>query len=184
MDYRTVGSSFFNAVFDQVRSRIEMYGISVSFSTLTWPDNARFNGADIILDDRLTPDVRLYTLLHLFGHNVQWSSSDEMRRVGTSLQYGKLSSSDEEALRAYEREATETAVWLLHDIGIEELDQWLTDIWHWDFEYIAEVFANGVFAPQHNFDYGNIPFGQPLLVPRPVPKNFVPSRFEEGRAAN
>jgi len=184
MDYRTMNESFFTTVFDQVRRRVEAYGIRVSFDILPWPDNAQFNGADIILDDRLAPDVRLYTLLHLFGHNVQWSTSEEMRRVGTSLKFGELNPDAEQALRGYERQATEMALWLLHEIGVTQLDQWLTDIWHWDFGYIAGVFASGVYEPQHTFDYVKIPTDQPLLTPAPVPSNFIPYRFEEGRAAN
>jgi len=40
------------------------------------------NGAEIHIDEAVTAEQRLFLLAHLFGHTVQWNTSDKAYELG------------------------------------------------------------------------------------------------------
>jgi hypothetical protein len=111
-------------------------------------------------------------LLHLFGHTVQWNISEEYRRIGLATGTGK---SDEEmaAIREYERDATRYSVTLLHDVGVTDLDQWISDWCHADWTFLEHFYRTG-----ERLDVRTIyaPGCGEMLTPKPIPE-FTPQRF-------
>ncbi len=70
----------------------------------------------------LTPEERLFLLVHLFGHTAQWNLSPE----GYTLGQPQTPPVDDlllPQLIAYEREAAAYALSLLHTVGIRDLDR-------------------------------------------------------------
>src|SRR6266700_3383618 len=102
------------------------YGIRVV--TLDVPDTLTgdLDGAEIHIDFAVTPEQRLFLLAHLFGHTVQWNVSPLAFELGRP----RNPPVKEEAMPAlieYERDAASYALGMLHEVGITELDQWLSD---------------------------------------------------------
>ncbi len=161
--YRNLGRAYFAQVLEKVERRLTEYGITVirngnipEFSV------AEFDGPTIELSPKLSPEAALFTLLHLFGHIADYCS-----KGGTQLNQGGVTLDQH---HESERTASQYGLRLLHELGVIDLDQWLSDIWHWDWEYIEGVYGrNEPVQPSFSFDYEQIPYGRPLLVAQPIP---------------
>lgn len=175
-DYRTLPPTYVEEALRRVLAALPAYGIRVSFSDeLPTAASASFNGEHITVSVRANQEVALFTLIHVFGHIIQvaigeWTYPEE----GGALQ--PLSESELLQLKNKEREASEYALGFLHSLGITELDQWVSDIWQWDWQYVEAVYTEGVGpSPALEYDYVKIPYGQPTLKPRPIPPFTVKS---------
>jgi hypothetical protein len=131
------------AVYDTVERHVEeRYGIPVSISDVLDPNTGDFNGVEIKLDHDQDLDSALFVLVHLFGHTVQWNLSEEYRRLGADVRPG---ASEDELARIldYERDASRHSLALLHECGVRDLDQWLSDWWMADWRYLAHFYRTG-----------------------------------------
>jgi hypothetical protein len=118
------------------------YGVRVVTRDIPDPLTGDLNGAEIHIDYAVTPEQRLFLLAHLFGHTVQWNVSPGAFELG---QPRKPPVSEEilPALMDYEREAAGYALGLLHEIGINETDQWLADYAACDAAYLRHYYVTG-----------------------------------------
>ena len=67
----------------RVQERIEnVYGIHVVTTDVPDPFTGDLNGTEIQIDSALTPEQRLFLLLHLFGHTVQWNVNPRSLDIG------------------------------------------------------------------------------------------------------
>jgi hypothetical protein len=66
----------------------------------------------------------------------------------------------------YEREAASYALCMLHDIGITDIDQWLSDYTACDMAYLRHYYRTGEKRDFLSFRRENTPLLQPQLVPR------------------
>ncbi|MCB1008268.1 MAG: hypothetical protein KDB94_05160 [Acidobacteria bacterium] len=160
-------------VFDRLEREIERrWGIPVRISDVPDPFTGDLDGAEIAIDYDNEVEGALFLILHLFGHTVQWNAHPESRDLGTRAQ----TNPDEEALaelEAYEREACEYSLQLLHDCGVDDLDQWLADYSRCDLAYLAHFYATGKKAPFFDFWRDDTP----PLEPRAIPP-FRPQRWK------
>src|ERR1051326_8772135 len=110
------------------------YHIPVHIRDIPKPFLGDLDGSQIDIDDDTEPTERLFLILHLFGHTVQWDTSERARQIGRPL---PVPVADEllPELLAYEREAASYAVALLHELGVTDLDQWFSDIAEADLAY-------------------------------------------------
>ncbi len=158
------------------------YGIRIDFANL--PDCAAdFDGVSITLDRTLSPEATLFNALHLFGHNVEWATDDgSLREMTRELQNGLPTPLLLERLKTYEMTATSLGIWLLHRVEVFDLDQWASDVWAWDWEYIRGVYTSGMaVCPKRQYQGEAIQYGRPLLVPCPVPEGLVLKKLEQRR---
>lgn len=165
MDYQEA----YNLIEKRIESR---YGIEVRISDVLDPNTGDFDGSQIAIDYDQDLEMALFVLVHLFGHTVQWNISEEFRRIGLETSAGRT----EEELKAiydYERDATRFSLALMHEAGVTDMDQWVTDWWHADWTFLEHFYRTG-----ERFDVRSIwkaGCGEPLTA-LPIP-DFTPQRW-------
>jgi hypothetical protein len=163
----------FKQAFDRVERRIEdRYGIPVSISDVLDPNTGDFDGMKIMVDHDQDLESALFVLVHLFGHTVQWNTSAEYREIGTDLSIGK---GDEVLAKIYEYEknATRISLQLMHESGVKNLDQWVSDWWAADWKYLNHYYRTG---EKHEFRSLIQPGQAEVLTPLPIPE-FKPQKW-------
>jgi len=133
----------FKSAYDLVVRRIEArYHIPVSISDVLDPNTGDFDGLRILVDYDQDLESALFVVAHLFGHTVQWNISAEYREVGHDLSIGK---GPEQLAKIYdyEKNATRISLQLMHEAGVTDLDQWLSDWWDADWRYLEHYYKTG-----------------------------------------
>src|SRR5579863_8386330 len=105
----------------RVQERIEAHGIRVLTTDVPDPLTGDLNGLEIQIDYAVTPEQRLFLLLHLFGHTVQWNVNPRSYEIGRP----RVPPVDVQLLPEiveYEREAASYALAILLETGITGLD--------------------------------------------------------------
>ena len=166
----------FKTCFNIVEKHIEdTYEMPVVISDVVDPNTGDFDGTTIKLDYELDLDLAFYVLLHLFGHSVQWNISEEYRQLGQDQSIPKPPEVMQK-IYVYERDATRFALTLCRDAGlrpIDELDQWVSDWFAADYEFLEHFYTTGHrLEPRELFKAGQ---GE-LLTPLPIPA-FTPQRW-------
>ena len=148
------------------------YHIPVHIRDVPKPFLGDLDGSQIDIDDDTEPSERLFLILHLFGHTVQWDTSARSREIGRPL---PVPVADEllPELLAYERQAAGYAVALLHELGVTDLDQWFTDIAEADLAYLTHYYKTGEKRPVTEFFRANRPVVQPIDIPPFQPKQWI-----------
>ena len=155
----------FLEVFNLLEPHIEkVYGIPVVVADVTDPFTGDLDGAEIRVDYDQTAEEALFIIAHLFGHTVQWNLSERARIIGSAVQANPTPAMLDE-LEAYERAACRYSLQLFHDVGVTDLDQWLSDFAACDFNYLRHFYATGEKRPFKSF-WEN---GRELLTPLEIP---------------
>jgi hypothetical protein len=164
--------SEFREVFDVVEAHVERrWGIPIVVRDVPSPFTGDLDGAEIHVDFDLEAEDALFIVVHLFGHTVQWNTSEDARRLGAIQGFGHPPDVVDR-LVSYEREACRYSLQLLHDVGIADLDQWLADFSACDLAYLAHYYTTGEKLPFRSLWRA----GRPLLEPLPIP-DFHPTRW-------
>lgn len=157
----------------RVQEHIERrYHVRVVTRDIPDPLIGDLDGAEIHIDFAVTPEQRLFLLAHLFGHTVQWNSSPEAFDIGKTRQ-PPVDEALLPTLLAYEREAAAYGLALLHETGIREADQWLSDYSACDLAYLAHFYRTGEKRAPHTFWRSNVPLVEPRLIPAFTPTKLV-----------
>jgi hypothetical protein len=155
----------------RVQRQIEtQYGLTIVTRDIPDPLTGDLDGAEIDIDYAVTPEQRLFLLAHLFGHTVQWNTNPEGFGMGLLLQ-PPVEEERLPTLLGWEREAARYGLELLHEAGIYEADQWLSDYSACDLAYLANFYRTGEKPDAMNFWQS----GTPLVEARPIPA-FTPMR--------
>jgi hypothetical protein len=140
------------------------YGFTIELADLEKPKTGTFDGLVIRIDALLSLEMQCFILLHLFGHSVQW--------VAPSLAdvlVGIQSSSDLEkflvALKDYEQQAAKLGLTLLHEMGVTDMDQWLTDSAETDWRYVERYYREGAIPTWEECVVRGCPVFEPLPIP-------------------
>ena len=164
---------YLKSLLPRVQARIEAHhGIAVSFVAIAPPFTGDLDGAEVRVHEAHESDAALFTLAHLFGHTVQWNTSDRARLIGGN-EPGRYSAAELAEVRAYECEASRYGLQLFHETSIADLDGWLSDFAAADLAFLAHYYATGERRPLEDFWID----GQPLLQPLAIPA-FQPRRFK------
>ncbi|MCC6998780.1 MAG: hypothetical protein IT370_29480 [Deltaproteobacteria bacterium] len=163
----------FKSAYDLVVQRIEArYHIPVSISDVLDPNTGDFDGLRILVDYDQDLESALFVVAHLFGHTVQWNISAEYREVGHDLSIGK---GPEQLAKIYdyEKNATRMSLQLMHEAGVTDLDQWLSDWWAADWRYLEHYYKTG-----EKLDFRKLlePGKATPLTPIPIPP-FTPQKW-------
>ena len=163
----------FKKAYDLVERRIEeRYGIPVMISDVVHPNTGDFDGTRIQVDFDQDLETAFFVLVHLFGHTVQWNISEDYRRIGTDLSVGK-GEKELAAIYEYEQNATRYSLQLMHEVGVRDLDRWLSDWWAADWRYLKHYYLTG---EKLNFKTLLKPGEDELLTPIAIPE-FVPQKW-------
>jgi hypothetical protein len=100
------------------------------------------DGKRIFIGDHLPPDEKLFNLLHLAGHSVQWNVDDLLRNLGSEL---FIHPDDKllKKLQTYEWQANCYALNILHKAGVNNLNSWLTKKYITDMLYLTYFYKTG-----------------------------------------
>ena len=100
------------------------------------------DGKTIYISESLPYEEKLFNLLHLSGHTIQWSIDNDLREMGSHL----IINPDDELLKklqTYEWQANCYGLALLHMTGEYMLDQWLTQKYLIDMFYLTHWYKTG-----------------------------------------
>lgn len=159
-------------VFNLVEAHIEdRYGIPVLIKDVAHPFTGDLDGAEIHVDHAEKIESAVFIVAHLFGHTVQWNISERARKIGSRV-YENPSEELLRELQEYEQRGCQYSIALLHEIGIRDLDQWLSDFAACDYAYLEHFYRTGEKRPFMSFWLD----GQQILEPLPIPE-FTPQRW-------
>lgn len=164
----------FEEAYGSIKRRMaSAYGVELKVGDVVSPNTGDFNGEQVTVDYDQDSDSALFVAAHLFGHTVQWSVSERWREVGRDVSIGR----GEAALALsgeYEQEATRYGIQLLHEAGVLDLDQWISDWWHADWKYLSHYYRTG-----HKLDLKALWASNAIapLAPAPIPR-FALQRWE------
>jgi hypothetical protein len=136
------------------------------------------DGKRIFIGDHLAPDEKLFNLLHLSGHSIQWNVNDLLRNLGSELY---LHPDDEllEKLQTYEWQANCYALSILHQVENKKLDKWLTKKYMTDMFYLTHFYKTGEKLKKVTKIAKAYPFTR-VLKPIPIP-HFIPTAGQRTR---
>jgi hypothetical protein len=157
--------------FRRARNRIETYGVRVYIGDVVDPNTGTFDGTEIGIDYANDLEMSLFVLVHLFGHTVQWNTVPAYRTIDNRVRPGAAPELIEEA-RLYEQNASRLGLTLLHEAGVTDRDDWLSDWWYSDWSYLSSFYQTGVLPDWR----AHRSTGHPRLAPLPIPA-FTPQRF-------
>jgi hypothetical protein len=157
-------------------NRLERYiedtwAIPVRIRDVPNPYTGDLDGAEIHVDYAEEVESALFIIAHLFGHTVQWNTSQAARELGYRL-FPHPTEAEVAALQAYELEACQYSLELFHRAGVSGLDAWLSDYAACDFAYLMHFYRTGEKRPFRSFWRAD----SPRLAPRPIP-DFRPQRW-------
>jgi hypothetical protein len=167
------------AVFDRVESLVEKrWGIPVVIGDVPNPYTGDLDGSEIRVDHDLDIEDAVFILIHLFGHTVQWNISQRARELGAASP-ASVTWTDEllGELADYEREACRYSLQLLHEAGVRDLDQWVSDFAACDTAYLIHFYKTGEKLPFRSFWREGAPVLAPLAIPAFQPTRWI-SRFD------
>jgi hypothetical protein len=144
------------------------YGILVVTRDIPEPLTGDLNGSEIHIDSAVTPEQRLFLLAHLFGHTVQWNATPGAFELGVPRQ-PPVPEAELPALMEYERNAARYALGLFHEIGIDDIDQWLSDYAACDEAYLRHYYRTAERKDFASFWKDGARPIKPLPVPAFVP---------------
>jgi hypothetical protein len=162
--------------FEEVYARVtrfvgERYGVRVTVRDVAAPAKADLDGAEIVIGRGNDAETRLFLVAHLFGHTVQWNTSDEDRRLGMTRPVNP-DAACLDRLEAYEREACAYSQQLLHEAGIRDLDGWLADTSACDFAFLRHFYLTGERRPFAHFWRAGSPKLEPIPIPPFTPRDW------------
>jgi hypothetical protein len=156
-----------------VRAHIEQrYRIPVRFIDVPAPFVGDLDGEEIWVDYEQSPEIIAFNLIHLFGHTVQWNLLGQAPEIGDKAP-GSYSEADLDEVRRYERDASRYGLELLHELGIRDLDAWLSEFSASDIAYLVHFYRTGEKVDHRSFWHS----GLPTLAPLPIPP-FSPRRLK------
>lgn len=173
-DYRVINESSFRQYYEVLNDYLlAKYNIAVYESEVVDLDEfiGSFNGKNITVKKGLNFDHKLFLILHLFGHCVQWCGLNQEKYLDIPETLpinndGEVSPEKLNKLREYEAEAAGFAVQLLNDALNINLSQWFADWSHADWDYFVKI--TSLSNKPKSLDL-KIQFGTDLISPKMIP---------------
>jgi hypothetical protein len=157
---------YLRAVWNRVEAEIESrWQIPVRIADVPSPFTGDLDGAEIAVDHDIEIEDALFILIHLFGHTVQWNVSPRAREIAVA-QPSEWTEAALAEVAGYESDACRFSLQLLHEIGVFDLDQWVSDFAACDLDYLLHFYKTGERADFRSFWRSN----SPLLLPLPIPE--------------
>ena len=165
-------------VFDLIERTVEQrWSIPVRISDVPSPFTGDLDGASIAIDVDNDIENALFILVHLFGHTVQWNTSLRARQIGMRRPTETWTADELRELADYEIEACRLSLALLHSVGINDLDQWLSDFAACDAAYLMHFYSTGEKRPLRGFWKADRELLEPAEIPDFSPVSWI-SRFD------
>ena len=151
-------------LWQKVVAGIAGYGFAIEFRPLEPPRTGTFDGLRISVDPVGDLETRCFIVVHLFGHSVQWvapsleSSLDALQNTEDRVHFM-------EVLHDYELAAAGYGLQLMHEVGLNELDQWFSDFVETDWRYVECYYRTGQVPSLRSCLAGGCRLIKPTLIP-------------------
>jgi hypothetical protein len=156
----------FRQAFNLVERAIEdRFHLPVRIADVPTPYTGDLDGREIVIDYDLEPEDALFILIHLFGHTVQWNTSARMRELGMLPIERAWSAAELLEITHYELRACQYSLRLLHDVGVTDLDQWVSDFAACDSAYLMHLYTTGQKRPFREFWQAGCPLLEAVEIP-------------------
>ncbi len=159
----------------KITSKIVKYGFAIEYRDLEPPRTGIFDGLRIVLDPDVDFEMQCFILLHLFGHSVQWVAPSLEHKLD-ALQHTAEREAFMRVLHDYEFEAARYGRQLMHECGVDDLDQWYADFVATDWTYVERYYKTDSLPPWHECVVERQPLIEPLSIP-PLKHRQVEVRF-------
>ncbi len=121
------------------------------------------DGKRIYIGNNLGAEEKLFNLVHLTGHSVQWNLDDLLRNLGSEL-YLHPDEKLLKKLQTYEWQANCYGLSVLHKAGVLDLDKWLTKKYILDMMYLTHFYITGKKLKRITKDAKAYPFKKDLKL--------------------
>jgi hypothetical protein len=145
-------------------ARIVKYGFAIEYRELEPPRTGIFDGLRIVLDPNVDFEMQCFVLLHLFGHSVEWVAPSIEHKLA-ALRQTTERAAFMRVLHDYESEAAQYGMQLMHEVGVDDLDQWFSDFAATDWKYVERFYKTDAIPPWHECIVND----QPLVASLPIP---------------
>ena len=132
------------------------------------------DGQSIWIGKGLSTEEKLFNLLHLIGHTIQWNTDAASFSLGRVL-HDKPDEKTISKLYTYEWQANCYGLFILEYLGFRLLKDWLQDSFRKDITQLINFYRTGEMKP---FSLKAVPIVE--LVPLSVPLWFIPQKMIEG----
>lgn len=160
----------FNSALKKVSEYSESIGINILYNGALDPFfKGDLDGKTIWLSYDLDEEERLFNLLHLLGHTIQWNISEDLYKLGSVL-HKKPSEQLIYQLYVYEWEANCYALFVLQYLGFKNLRTWLYDMFKEDINYLIQFYKTGKkkkILPEKRIPSVELnPIPPPIFIPK------------------
>jgi hypothetical protein len=169
----------FGKALEKAEAVVEATGLQVQFTHNLDPFfKGDLDGKRIFIGNHLGVEEKLFNLLHLAGHSIQWNVDALLRTLGSEL-YRHPDDKLLKKLQIYEWQANCYALAILHRAGITDLDEWLEKKYILDMQYLTHFYKTGKKLKQVTAVAKAYPFKRKLESLR-IP-SFVPCSADRTR---
>ena len=109
------------------------------------PSQEAEGGRSIKLRGDIPVEFKLFSLLHLFGHIIQFNQSVHDAKLALSTAAVKAVGEEQlVAIRDYELRASRYGAALLLESGLAAFMHWFTDLWAADWRFLRDVYVGNI----------------------------------------
>ncbi|MES2331618.1 MAG: hypothetical protein V4539_18575 [Bacteroidota bacterium] len=126
------------------------------------------DGKRIFIGNHLSAQEKLFNLVHLAGHSIQWNIDPLLRSLGSEL-YRNPDDTLLKKLQSYEWQANCYGLTILHKAGVHGLDAWLSKQYVLDMFYLTHFYKTGKKLKHITAVAKAYPFNRDLKL-MPIPK--------------
>lgn len=169
-------------MFADILKKVIEYAKSIGFCIHEKNDLDEFYKGDLdglnIYCAQMPAEEKLFNILHMVGHCIQWGVDGDLKELGSKVYFDP---SDEllNELQNYEWEANCYGLYILHKLGVTNLDEWLSKKFEEDIMYLTHFYKTGEKSKKITEINSQYKFTKPL-VEKEIPK-FTPVKCENTR---
>ena len=157
-------------VIELLRAEIEQhYGIPILFVDVPAPFVGDLDGEAIWIDFEQSFELIAFNLIHLFGHTVQWNLLGKAPEIGDK-EPGCYSEAELDEVVRYERDASRYGLELMHRLGVQDLDSWLSEFSASDIAYLVHFYRTGEKVDHRTLWQSGLPPLEGLAIPHFTPR--------------
>lgn len=133
----------FKKALQQCEAVIKAMGLVVQYTHNLDPFfKGDLDGKRIFIGGLLSAEEKLFNLVHLAGHSIQWNIDELLRNLGSEL-YQHPDDKLLKKLQTYEWQANCYGLAILHKAGVVHLDKWLSKKYILDMLYLTHFYKTG-----------------------------------------
>lgn len=175
----------FKEILQKCEVEVKAMGIEIDYTkNLPAFFKGDLDGKTIYISKRLSKEEKLFNILHLTGHTIQWNSNPKMFKLGNKL-HKKPSVKLLAKLQKYEWDANRIGLSILHKAGILHLDDWLLNLVKIDMTLLTYYYKTGkksLISQLNLYPYKNKKF-KPKSIPEFTAKK-LSNRNKQGIVIN